>query len=79
MVMFSLDTGLLGKYNSSPRLWASLLLNGAEANALPVTVEAGAIENRRGFSTKCSTKFAACSRLMTRRTSLFISSTSKQL
>lgn len=40
MVMFSLDPALMAKYNGSPRLWASLLLNGQETNALPVTVEA---------------------------------------
>ncbi|MCB0596423.1 MAG: hypothetical protein H6557_21005 [Lewinellaceae bacterium] len=44
MVMFSLDGNLLGKSNGSPRLWASLLLNGIETNALPFTVEAAAIE-----------------------------------
>ncbi|MCB9291703.1 MAG: hypothetical protein H6559_01020 [Lewinellaceae bacterium] len=40
MVMFSLDPALMAKYNGSPRLWASLLLNGQETNALPVTVDA---------------------------------------
>lgn len=40
MVMFSLDTALMAKSNGSPRLWASLLLNGQETNALPITVEA---------------------------------------
>ena len=39
MVMFSLDKGLAGKYNGSPRLWVSLLLNGNETNALPFTIE----------------------------------------
>jgi len=44
MVMFSPDIALMAKYNGSPRLWASLLLNGQETNALPFTVEAVAKE-----------------------------------
>ena len=44
MVMFSLDSTLMAKYNGSPRLWASLLLNGIETNALPFTVETVAVE-----------------------------------
>ena len=39
MVMFTLDNELLSKYNGSPRLWVSLLMNGNETNALPFTVE----------------------------------------